>query len=159
MILPSRVWTRTFSVSAFSVPNSVEDIEQEAFYGCAILNKLSLGTSLASIGENAFFACNNITEIYALATLPPACFDNTFTSTTYDKATLYVPAAAKDDYAVASVWKNFKTQVAGVDGVEAVEDAVEIGRYDIYGRQLTQPTQGINIIKLNNGKSQKVYVK
>jgi hypothetical protein len=143
------------------IPNSVEDIEQEAFYGCAILNKLSLGTSLASIGENAFFACNNITEINALATLPPACFDNTFTSTTYDKATLYVPEVAKDDYAAASVWKNFKTQVAvlGIDGVEAVEDAVEIGRYDIHGRELTQPTQGLNIIKLSNGKSQKVYVK
>ena len=143
------------------IPNSVEDIEQEAFYGCAILNKLSLGTSLASIGENAFFACNNITEINALATLPPACFDNTFTSTTYDKATLYVPEAAKDDYAVASVWKNFKTQVAvlGVDGVEAVEDAVEIARYDIHGRELTQPTQGINIIKLSDGKTLKVVVK
>lgn len=143
------------------IPNSVEDIEQEAFYGCAILNKLSLGTSLASIGENAFFACNNITEINALATLPPACFDNTFTSTTYDKATLYVPEAAKDDYAVASVWKNFKNQVpvAGIESVETDEEAVEIGRYDIYGRELSAPSKGVNIVKMSNGKTHKVFVK
>ena len=47
---------------------------------------------------------------------------------------------------------------SGIEHIE-VSDAVEVTRYDIYGRQLTQPTQGINIIKLNNGEIQKIYVK
>ena len=46
-------------------------------------------------------------------------------------------------------------------GVERIEmgDAVEVARYDIYGRQLTEPTKGINIVQYSNGTMKKVIVK
>ncbi len=46
-------------------------------------------------------------------------------------------------------------------GVESVVmgDAVEVARYDIYGRKLAEPTIGINIVKYSNGMVQKVIVK
>ena len=46
-------------------------------------------------------------------------------------------------------------------GVESIEmgNAVEVARYDIYGRQLTEPTKGINIVQYSNGTMKKVIVK
>ena len=46
-------------------------------------------------------------------------------------------------------------------GVESVVmgDAVEVARYDIYGRKLTEPTKGINIVKYSNGMVKKVIVR
>ena len=46
-------------------------------------------------------------------------------------------------------------------GVESVVmgDAVEVARYDIYGRQLAAPTLGINIVQYSNGTMKKVIVR
>ena len=46
-----------------------------------------------------------------------------------------------------------------IDDVEADNAAIEVGRYDLYGRQLSQPTPGINIIKMSNGTIRKEIVK
>lgn len=46
-------------------------------------------------------------------------------------------------------------------GVERIEmgDAVEVARYDIYGRKLATPTLGINIVQYSNGTVKKVIVR
>ena len=49
--------------------------------------------------------------------------------------------------------------VGGVEDVEVDNNMVEVARYDIYGRQLTEPTKGINIIQYSNGIVAKVFVK
>lgn len=48
---------------------------------------------------------------------------------------------------------------SGIEGVAIDSDAVEVARYDIHGRLLTQPTSGINIIKMSDGTAKKVVVK
>ena len=50
-------------------------------------------------------------------------------------------------------------RVASVESVDINTDATEVARYDIYGRQLSQPTTGINIIKMSNGTTKKTIVK
>ena len=52
------------------IPNSVTTIGEEAFYRCAI-KKLTLGTSIASIGKNAF-RDNIINEVTCYAITPPS---------------------------------------------------------------------------------------
>ena len=47
----------------------------------------------------------------------------------------------------------------GIDGVEADNAAIEVGRYDLYGRRLSQPAQGVNIIKMSDGSIRKEVVK
>ena len=47
----------------------------------------------------------------------------------------------------------------GVEGVDINTIATEVARYDIYGRKLSQPTNGINIIKMSDGTTRKVIVK
>lgn len=43
--------------------------------------------------------------------------------------------------------------------IENIYNTTEIGRYDIHGRQLSQPTTGINIVKYSDGTTRKVIVK
>ena len=48
----------------------------------------------------------------------------------------------------------------GVEGVDSTpKDAVEATRYDLYGRRLSQPAQGVNIVKMSDGTTRKEMVK
>lgn len=46
-----------------------------------------------------------------------------------------------------------------VEEVETATDAREVARYSVDGRQLTAPQPGLNIIKMSDGTSKKVWVK
>ena len=49
---------------------------------------------------------------------------------------------------------------AGVEYIESnVIDAVEIARYDIHGRLISEPTKGVNIIKYSDGTTRKEIIK
>ena len=47
----------------------------------------------------------------------------------------------------------------GVEGVDINTIATEMARYDIYGRKLSQPTNGINIVKMSDGTTRKLIIK
>ena len=49
--------------------------------------------------------------------------------------------------------------VGGIEGVEMDNNAVEVARYDIHGRLLSEPTPGLNIVKMSNGTTRKEIVK
>ena len=49
--------------------------------------------------------------------------------------------------------------VGGVEGIEADNNTIEIARYDIHGRLLSEPTKGINIIKMSDGSTRKEIIK
>ena len=49
--------------------------------------------------------------------------------------------------------------VSGVEGIEADDNAVEVARYDIHGRLLSEPARGINIIKMSDGTTRKEIIK
>jgi hypothetical protein len=111
----------------------------------------------------AFWGCGKLSDLISKNDTPPTFSSSSiFDSTAFMKCKVYVSNEAYDAYRNATLWKNFLRMVAvdfsGIEHVE-VSDAVEVARYDIYGRQLTQPTQGLNIIKLSNGRIQKIYVK
>ncbi len=49
--------------------------------------------------------------------------------------------------------------VGGIEGVEVDDNAIEVARYDIHGRLLSEPARGINIIKMSDGTTSKEIVK
>ena len=49
--------------------------------------------------------------------------------------------------------------VGGIEGVEVDDNAVEVARYDIHGRLLSEPARGINIVKYSDGSTRKEIVK
>ncbi|MBR3766406.1 MAG: leucine-rich repeat protein, partial [Muribaculaceae bacterium] len=133
------------------IPNSVTSIGSFAFSGCSGLNSLTIGNSVANIGVRAFERCNNLEFIKVLNPIPPICSGSTFTH--YDSL-LEIPEGSLEAYQQANEWCNF-TNISGISGVENIEvddkNVEEVERYDINGRRLSQPTPGINIIKMSDG--------
>lgn len=84
----------------FTVPEGVERVADEAFYGCKTLTAVSLPASLSSIGDGAFCGCTNLE---ALTLIGDAAF--TFENGalyTADKTALllYLPKTAAESFTV-----------------------------------------------------------
>lgn len=139
------------------IPSSVTSIGYYAFWDCSMLVEVSMPNSVAYIGSFAFARCS-LDVVTSYCETPPLCELGAFSG--LYSASLFVPEGVKDAYLNATEWKNFINiqEIAGVDGVKTGDDVVEVERYDIHGRLLTEPTQGINIVKMNNGTTRKEVV-
>lgn len=168
-------------ITDVTIPNTVTHIGTEAFYACRKLTKLPLPESLISIGAYAFqecsgltditfpnsvsyigafaiYNCTGLTSIQSLNPTPPTCVEGSLYNC-YNLP-LIVADGSAEKYANALEWKKFTNiQEAGINNIEADKNAVEVSRYDINGRQLSQPTTGINIIKMSDGTTKKIIVK
>ena len=69
-----------------------------------------------------------------------------------------ITATATDGSGASASCKVF-VGVSSVEDFEADNNVIEISRYDIHGRLLSEPTKGINIIKYNDGTTRKEVVK
>ena len=50
-------------MTSVSIGNSVTSIGEKAFYGCSGLKSVSIGNSVTSIGSSAFYACRGLTSV------------------------------------------------------------------------------------------------
>ena len=126
------------------------------------LNSVVFGKKVTTIENGAFEGSSAISSVTSLNIIPPVCLsDSTFDDAVYKNATLYVPKTSIGRYATADVWNKFES--VAVSGVESVKNdsynSVEVARYDIHGRLLSAPTQGINIVIYSDGTTRKEFVK
>lgn len=94
-------------LTELTIPESVTEINNFAFYGCDNIVKVIMGEWVTLIGAGAFTNCYNISEFYCYATTPPR-LDYTWDSagnyaTAFGKnglywATLYVPERCSSKY-------------------------------------------------------------
>lgn len=90
------------------IPNSVTTIGDRAFAECSKLATITIPESVNTISEYAFEYCNDLTSVIAGMLTPINLSSNSFSSETYETATLYVPKGGKAAYRAADVWKDFK---------------------------------------------------
>ena len=78
-------------------------------------------------------------------------------------ADLYVPQGTMSKYKATNGWKDFlwiqEGLPAGVEGVKTDNEKTEVSRYAIDGKKLSEPQNGINIIKMSDGTTKKVIEK
>lgn len=52
------------SIVSISIPDSISNIESQAFSGCSSLANISIPSSIVSIGSYAFYQCSNLQNVY-----------------------------------------------------------------------------------------------
>ena len=176
------------SLTSITIPDGVTSIVLFAFYYCTSLTSVTIGSGVTSIGQHAFDGCTSLTSITSLATTPPVCSDEPFSTSIYSDATLY---AASTDYATADYWENFTNIVYDTSGnaitsvaastsairtagntiIITTETAQTAQVYSLAGQLIVKqavaagettigmPAGGVYVVALNDGTKAKVLVK
>ena len=89
------------------IGNSVIAIGANAFAGIETLKKVSIGESVKTIGEQAFYNCVNLETIFNYRPTPTNTYSNAFDGVDKFECELYVLKNSVDMYKAAAVWRDF----------------------------------------------------
>ena len=87
------------------IGDNVESLP-DYFLSHSRIKQIIIPSTVTSIGQYAFYLCNNIKTVIANMTTPPTIGSEDFPSRS--NASLYVPAGSLPYYAMADYWKEFK---------------------------------------------------
>lgn len=143
------------------LPSSLTILGPYAFSECVNLKSITIPQQVIYIGYGAFDGCDKIVSIKSSAVEPPLMYPNAFSSTVYDKAVLYVPAESVNAYKNAEGWSQFRNIQAistTTNVANTGKDIVIVGYYDLSGKKIEEPRNGLYIIKYSNGQTKKVLI-
>jgi len=93
-------------LTSINIPNSVTEIGSWAFCGCTRVTSVTIGNSVSSIGEDAFNGLSKLDRVVCQATTPPDIY-YAFSFSSYEIATLFVPAESIEAYRDHEEWGQF----------------------------------------------------
>ena len=93
------------SLKNISLPTSLESIPSSAFSGCSSLARVDIPSTITSIGNGAFGSCPKLNDVFTYIVEPTPINMNTFS--TYNTATLHVPATSYWNYWYNTQWGQF----------------------------------------------------
>ena len=147
-------------LSSLNIPSSVTSIEYYTF-GCNNLTTVTIPNSVTLINSYAFYQCKNLKDIYCYPEIVPLTYPEVFQKVEIQKVNLHVPEVSIELYKNAGPWKNFGNIVAiETTSIEKINENVDINAsYNLNGMRLSNPQKGINVLRLTNGKTKKVFIK
>lgn len=89
------------------IGNSVSAIGEYAFAGISTLKKVSIGESVKTIHNNAFYNCVNLETLFNYRPTPTNAYSTAFDGVDKFECILYVLPNSIDMYKNASVWRDF----------------------------------------------------
>ena len=132
-----------FGCKTTVIPSTVTGIDAYAFEGHTGLTTIAIPTSVTTIGKGAFADCTGLNAVTSNIIQPYAINDNTFSASTYQTATLYVPHSTKTAYQTTGGWKNF-------------QNIVEMDEEEEMTLEYTDPTSNVVYVYTTTGTTAKV---
>ena len=109
--IPRNTFDGCESLTDIVISEKITAIGEKAFASCEKVKTIKIPASVKEIGDMAFWCCNP-EEIYCYAEIVPQTEIGAFDVLDIEATTLYVPAAALDEYKNAEAWKDFVKIVA-----------------------------------------------
>ena len=147
------------SMKSIDIPNTVEVIGEEAFSYCKSLISMIIPNSIKRFDYYVVYGCSKLESIISYIQEPHDIDWKVFWSEweVFTPATLYVPKGTKSTYLSKKGWGLFNNSIVEFDpstfdpttlGIHDVmmDDDKNAPIYDLFGRKLSQPNKGINII-------------
>lgn len=91
----------------YSIPNSITNIEEKAFFNCRKLENVIIPNSVTNIGDYAFMDCNALISITSLATVPPSLLGTDVFEGVDKLILVFVPQESVEAYKTAEGWREF----------------------------------------------------
>ncbi len=122
------------------IGNNVTAIGANAFAGIETLKKVSIGESVKTIHNNAFYNCVNLETIFNYCPTPTNAYSTAFDGVDKFECILYVLPNSIDMYKNASVWRDFYyTYAIGAEEATVTTNDVKVEPQD-NAATLTWPT-------------------
>lgn len=147
------------------IPEGVTNIGSYAFENCNSLTSVTIPNGVLYLGYNAFNFTNsaeNLVSIVSQIENPKDVNESAFSAGLYANAVLYVPVGTTEKYKACKGWQKFVRIEEGLpSGINDVVNtqATVSKHYNLSGKQLAQPQQGFNIVRMNDGSIRKVVIK
>jgi len=160
-IIADSAFMNCYYLPELIIPEGVTTIGKHFLFDCG-MRSIVLPSSITSIADEAFYHCY-FSDIYTLSAIPCTITDQVFYPIMYTGATLHVPQGTEDAYRNAEGWKNFNRITSDPTRVHEISDdtmsePIPVGYYDLTGKKLDVPRQGINIIRYNDGSVRKLII-
>lgn len=125
------------------------------------LERLTLGSNI----DNVPYSLQEYSKLESITLTtpnPPHC--PYFSTSQYMNIVVTVPMGSLELYQQAKGWKNFwelrEADTSGIDDITAdSSEKTEIGRYDLFGRKVSDSQKGFVIIKYSDGSTKKTLIK
>lgn len=158
-------------LTAITIPENVNVIDESCFEDCISLVSVVLPAAVTSIDDAAFAGCISLRDFYCKAEKNPKATADAFTDTPIEVATLHVPEAAIGVYTLNEPWSLFGNVVADDGNLVAPEKDAEtaiaglqdagklVQVYSLGGHENSKLQRGINVVRMSDGTTRKVFVK
>ena len=122
------------------IGNNVTAIGENAFAGTGTLKKVSIGESVKTIYDRAFYNCVNLETIFNYRSTPTNAYSTAFDGVDKFDCKLFVLPSSIDMYKNASVWRDFYyTYAIGAEETTITTNDVQVEPQD-NAATLTWPT-------------------
>lgn len=183
--IPNGCFGRCYALAEVVIPEGIKSVGTEAFIACALteirfpeglkaigeaavwdnkrLQTVYLPSTLTTILEGAFYNDLALKEVSCLATVPPMLDEpaTIFCNVDLGHVTLHVPEVSLERYQAAAIWQDFdiKADLSGIDSITADDASLTKEYYDLSGRRIEHPTEGIFIVRTSDGAVRKVVIR
>ena len=161
-------------IKSVTIENGIKAIGDKAFSGCVNLIAINIGKDVNTIGHKAFADIGtasfvrkrsndaSIITVNCYAESVPLSATDAFENTPIDTGLLLVEDSSVDAYKAASPWNGFGKiigfeEAAGIQST-TIDTITNVTIYDIRGNRIEQLQRGVNIIRMNDGRTRKVVV-